>query len=609
MPRTRWTGLSARPARLLVVGGASLDVLHVRGRGPVHSIGGAGLYTALAAARTGVEVTMLAPVPRPMPEAFAGIAGLIRWVGPVVSPDALPRFEIAYDDQGEVAHFDQHLGAEPDLTPDLLDTDDVRGPHGSLPPLASCVPFLDADLQRVFVHELLARGCVVATNTYGLAARTHTERVRGTSMLADAFFCNAVEAGVLFGDLAAAPGPVGAVRFVTLGGAGAVVQRDDRLDHVPAPRVAVVDPTGAGDTFCGTVLGRLAQGDHPVQAARAAVVAAAGTVQDVGPAALLRPAPPSPPGPVHVDHARVTVMGALLARLDEVQPFDFVAPDLPPVGDPGAVAWFFAAVLQQFGFWHDDGERWTAPATGTLHGVTRKGSDHLWALYRRWADDDPAAMTAAHQASLDTPTVAARLADDDGVPLPAMAERLACAQAYGVSMQRAGWAPEMLLAAANAAPRPTAALLALLDHVGGYREDPYRKKSALLAAVLRQRPEGFLRVVAHDDVPAIVDYHVQRSCLRTGLVVVDDGVLRRRLEQRRLLTAVEEDAVRAACVEAVDGLVAASGRSMGAVDWFLFGMRRRCPETTVPDCDRCPARPACARDVDLFQPVLRTTAY
>ena len=33
--------------------------------------------------------------------------------------------------------------------------------------------------------------------------------------------------------------------------------------------------------------------------------------------------------------------------------------------------------------------------------------------------------------------------------------------------------------------------MAKLDHVGGYREDPLRKKSALLAMILNNRPEKY----------------------------------------------------------------------------------------------------------------------
>ena len=48
---------------------------------------------------------------------------------------------------------------------------------------------------------------------------------------------------------------------------------------------------------------------------------------------------------------------------------------------------------------------------------------------------------------------------------------------------------------------------------------------------------------------------------------------------------------------------------MGAVDWFLFQMRHRCPEVTTPVCADCPANPQCSHLVHLFQPVRRTTFY
>jgi hypothetical protein len=48
---------------------------------------------------------------------------------------------------------------------------------------------------------------------------------------------------------------------------------------------------------------------------------------------------------------------------------------------------------------------------------------------------------------------------------------------------------------------------------------------------------------------------------------------------------------------------------MAACDFFLFSMRRRCPEMQEPDCAACPADPACAHRKELFQPVRRTTFY
>ena len=160
--------------RLLVVGGASLDRIHVAGT-PVATPGGAGLYTALAAARAGVEITMLAPLPSPMPAELAPALERIRWVGPQVPLDGLPRFEIAYDDDGEVVFFREHLGAEPDMTPALLDALD------DLPECAFCVPFLDARLQHDFVTALAARGCLTVAGTYGKAARDETATVLRTA--------------------------------------------------------------------------------------------------------------------------------------------------------------------------------------------------------------------------------------------------------------------------------------------------------------------------------------------------------------------------------------------------------------------------------------------
>jgi ribokinase len=603
-----WLEVVEPPARLLVVGGASLDLLHVAGV-PTPSPGGAGLYTALAAARAGVDVTMLAPLPHPMPEALAPALDHIRWVGPAVAPEELPRFEIAYDEAGDVTLFREHLGAEPDMRPGLLELVDAL-PAG-MPALAYCVPFLDAALQHSFVRALHDRGCVVAANTYLHGVRQHTDIVRDTFSLADVFFCNDAEAAVLFGPGVTPRTTAPHLLFVTRGASGALVCQGDGGTEVRSPVATVVDPTGAGDTFCGTVLASLAIGRHPVEAARLGCRAAAAEVTGVGPERLWEPLDlHDHDWRVQVDETQVDRMASLLADLPEVVASDFTGALFPDAGDERALDWFFAATLQQFGFWYDDGDRYTAPVVARLDGWDRKGSDYLWAAYQRWARRDPDAMTTPRQAGLTGAALAAALADDRGhQPLPVPVLALEAARAYGTSMVDAGWTPAELVGAANTSAHPTAALLRLLDHVGGYREDPLRKKSALLAVILRQRPEQWLRTVDGDDVPPIVDYHVQRTCLRTGMVTVTDAGLRARIEQRRFVDAAEEDAVRRAAFAAVGALATRSRRSMGAVDWFCFQMRHRCPEMTVPDCRLCPADPVCGHHLHLFQPVFRTTAY
>jgi hypothetical protein len=100
-----------------------------------------------------------------------------------------------------------------------------------------------------------------------------------------------------------------------------------------------------------------------------------------------------------------------------------------------------------------------------------------------------------------------------------------------------------------------------------------------------------------------------RSCLRTGLVDIRDESLRRKVIAREELLPGDEWAIRWAAYEAIQQVQLQSGRSMGAVDWFFFGARQRCPEMTEPDCARCAVDPVCAHRKELFQPVRRTTFY
>ncbi len=69
--------------------------------------------------------------------------------------------------------------------------------------------------------------------------------------------------------------------IVTLGSEGAIVLADDTT-RLRAPRVAVVDTTGAGDVFVGTLAAHLAGGASLVDAARSAIEAAAHAVTRVG---------------------------------------------------------------------------------------------------------------------------------------------------------------------------------------------------------------------------------------------------------------------------------------------------------------------------------------
>ncbi|GAA1988240.1 ribokinase [Kitasatospora viridis] len=69
---------------------------------------------------------------------------------------------------------------------------------------------------------------------------------------------------------------------VTLGAEGVLVRDGSFVELVPAPKVAAVDTTGAGDTFCGALAVALAEGEPLAGAARFAVRAAALSVTRTG---------------------------------------------------------------------------------------------------------------------------------------------------------------------------------------------------------------------------------------------------------------------------------------------------------------------------------------
>jgi hypothetical protein len=639
---------------LLVIGGASLDVYHLPNGETVHSPGGAGLYTALAAACSGARTGMFAPRPEPLPEPLKVAAERVEWLGPSVPLDQLPSFEIAHYGGGRAALLNASWGGEMLITPGTFPGDQVQ------PAIIHIAALRTAERQLSFARSLKVspapehRGRVrvgaISAGTYSKICTSEPDTVRELIDLCDFFFMNENEATLLFGGADKVKARPGQIIFVTLAERGALVMQGDHVTQVSGHPANEFDPTGAGDTFCGATLANIARGQHPVMAAQAAVLLSAEMIGAVGPTRLLSkdPAPaPTIDTRVRVDADQVQRLAQLIAQLPEVQPFRFVGDFFPYVDDPGALDWFFAVTLQQFGFWKllppplpSGGGlgrgSYSHPMIATLDGRSLKGSDYLFAAYRRMIDRDGGFCTPDRQAALTADELAAVLRADNGSnPMPAFDLHLHMAQSYGRDMQALGWTPRAIIEQANAAAQPRQTFLSLLDHIGGYKEDPLRKKSMLLALMLEQRPEKFLRTstvslratqersnllvdaeiaspprAARNDVePPVIDYHLMRSCLRTGLVDVIDDELRQRLIGREELSDAEEWAVRFAAYQAIQQVQSLSGRSMGAVDWFFFNARRRCPEMTAPECANCAIDAVCAHRTELFQPVRRTTFY
>jgi len=111
----------------------------------------------------------------------------------------------------------------------------------------------------------------------------------------DLFLPSSVEAAILYGsnDLKAAArvfASLGApVVCIKMGIEGSLLYlaEQDHFYHIPICRAETVDPTGAGDAFCGGFLAGLLHSGDPLSAACCGAVSASYVVQTVGALSVL----------------------------------------------------------------------------------------------------------------------------------------------------------------------------------------------------------------------------------------------------------------------------------------------------------------------------------
>ncbi len=266
--------------KIMVIGAVTIDKLIFAGRRAA-SPGGAGMYTALAVSAAGGRVRLLAPRPEPMPAILQPVARHLDWTGPVIAPEDVPRLEIEHFGGGRAALISADWGAQERLDPQYLPDELDFG----LIHVAALGP---AQRQLDFVAALKERPPArISIGTYAQVAYGQTEVVRRLFHAADLFFMNENEAAGLFGGRQHVPLRSGQIVFVTGGRDGAWVLTEYDRTHVPAAPAIELDPTGAGDTFCGAVLAGLSRGVQAVEAARQAVRLASQTIEGVGPQRLL----------------------------------------------------------------------------------------------------------------------------------------------------------------------------------------------------------------------------------------------------------------------------------------------------------------------------------
>jgi ribokinase len=280
--------------RIVVAGAINTDLVAMVERAPeagetvtgqwfhIYS-GGKGANQAVAARRSGAAVALVGAVGD---DAFGSdrrreLAGdgidleAVRQIDDMASGVAL----ITVEREGE-----NRIAYVPGATL-TIDGDQVRAAIERFRPRVYLQPNeVPADAAEAGLDAARSSGAITILN-----AAPDPEATKPLLANVDVLVVNEVEAAALLGrkaDLAdmtkALSRETGTSVVLTAGSNGAFGYRDGQSLHYPAPRVTVVDTTGAGDTFCGAFATRIAHGDEFADAVRWAVAAASLATQRAG---------------------------------------------------------------------------------------------------------------------------------------------------------------------------------------------------------------------------------------------------------------------------------------------------------------------------------------
>lgn len=279
----------------------------------------------------------------------------------------------------------------------------------------------------------------------------------------------------------------------------------------------------------------------------------------------------------------------------------------PAVGDPRVLDYFFAGTMHDYGFFVGDKAGYVEPLYGEVEGARLKGSDLLWTLaIKVYRENGSQFFVPKNLAVLDFESFCQWLPEK--YMFQDLLTRWKMSTNYGLYCICCSVDPATVVSIANHSTQPLRNFLNLTSTLPGYDQDVLLKKNILLAMILANRPEKFLKIGSDEKWPPIVDYHLMRVAERLGIVDLDPqefGMLSKRV----WVSKETEVGVRRATYDAVSVLIELSGKPMREIDFLLWSARRYCPEMSAPDCPKCVFNDICAKRVELFQPVFRTTNY
>jgi len=308
---------------------------------------------------------------------------------------------------------------------------------------------------------------------------------------------------------------------------------------------------------------------------------------------------------------KVEKLADFFRKLPLEDPPKFLDPDkFPEENTKGALDFFFAVTMHDYGFWIGNRNGYKKPFYGYINGRKLKGGDWLWAASKRMLIRyGPEFFDPKNLSQISGKDFQKWFSDDNGIiKMLDLETRQYYTHCLGYVISNFFHPLDDEMEKINEKENPLALFLNFTRCLPGYSEDKLIKKNILLAMILANRPEKFLRA-SQENWPPMIDYHIMRVALRFGILEELNRWERETLKTRYWASPILEEKIRTAVFEAIKKVIELSGKPMHFVDKFLWNARSFCPEMQKPECEKCRLKNICEKNTDLFQPVFRTTNY
>lgn len=294
---------SARYLDLVVAGNITLDDTILPGARCVENApGGDALYAAIGARLWGIRVGIFSRVGEDYPEwhleeiqrAGIDISGIRRCTGPTI------HYRILY----ESANDRQFINITPPCRLSELSPEATDLPLAYRSAAVYHLAAMPTMLQAALFADFIQRGATVALDPYEEDVAEYIDDLLGMFHQGMAFLPSELEVGLIIdalGDAVSRRDPFEAAAWfceqgcqlvsIKLGEMGSLTRlaNNERLYRLPALQTRVVDPTGAGDAFCGGFLAGMIRYSSPLLAAACGTVSASLVIEDFGAMHALRP--------------------------------------------------------------------------------------------------------------------------------------------------------------------------------------------------------------------------------------------------------------------------------------------------------------------------------